>query len=92
MMAPIHLQRLIEICCSPAAESCPHVMQSTGTCTPLEELETWGLIERDNRVTPPDFETTGWVPTDKGKVHLDALLGISFPAKQWVSHVVAQMR
>ena len=81
-MAPIHLERLIEICCSPAAESCPHVMRATGTCTPLEDLEEWGLIMR--RINPADFETTGWVPTDKGKFHLDTLLGISFPTQGWV--------
>lgn len=84
-MAPIHLERLIEICCSTAAESCPHVMRPTGTCTPLEDLERWGLIERDPRNAPKDYETHGWVATDRGKFHLDTLLSIEFPTQQWVA-------
>lgn len=82
-MAPIHLERLIEICCSPAVESCPHVMRATGTCTPLAELESWGLIERDS--DPKDYETHGWIATDKGKFHLDTLLDIALPTQKWVA-------
>ena len=63
MLAPIHLERLLEICCSPAIESCPHVMQPTGTCKPLEELELWGLIQRDNKVPSKDFKAHGWKGT-----------------------------
>ena len=84
-MAPIHLERLIEICCSTAIESCPHVMRETGTCKPLDELEAWGLIESDPRVSLKDYENHGWVATDKGKFHLDTLLGISFPTQKWVA-------
>lgn len=84
-MAPIHLERLIEICCSTDVRSCPHVMKSTGTCTPLKELEEWGLIKRDTSTMPKDYEATGWVVTDRGKVHLDNLCSITFPSRQWVA-------
>lgn len=88
-MAPIHLERLIEICCSLAVESCPHVMKATGTCTPLQDLQAWGLIERDPAFRPVDetYKRHGWLPTDKGKVHVDAVCSLDFPTQQWVSHV-----
>ena len=43
--------------------------------------------KRDPRSPPPDldYEPHGWIPTDKGKFHLDTLLGISFPTQEWVA-------
>ncbi len=83
-MTPMHLTRLLEICCSSAQESCPHVMKKTGTMTPLLDLETWGLIERDPSEPPDDFEPTGWVATEKGRAHVDTLGRVPMPTLQWV--------
>ena len=89
-MNPIHLERLIEICCSPAVESCPHVMRPTGTCKPLEELEAMGLIERDPRSPPEGYEAHGWIATDKGRLHVDTLCSIELPTQEWGYSVVGK--
>ena len=83
LVAPIHLGRLIEICCSLAAESCPQVMRPTGSCTPLEDLLEWGLIER-NPEQPKDYQAHGWRPTEKGRVHVNTLCSVALPTEQWV--------
>ncbi len=83
-MTPMHLERLLEIFCSPAIVSCPHVVQPTGTCTPLEDLERSGLIERDPRCPPPDHpEGHGWIVTEKGTAYVEAVLMVELPVRKW---------
>lgn len=85
-MAPINLFPLLEIYCSPAKESCPHLMRATGSCRPIQELQEWELIQRDPNPTPPkglDYEPHGWIVTEKGRVMVKALTELPMPINQW---------
>lgn len=75
-MAPIHLERLLEIYCSHAKESCPHVVEQTGTCMPLKELLDWEFIAEDPIAAEDDH---GYQITQKGKVYVEAVLNTPFP-------------
>lgn len=80
-LAPMHLERLLEIWCSRAPVSCPHLMRSTGNCTPLSDMKMWGLIEQENVATDGDH---GWRVTDKGAAYVEAMLSLPEPVQKWV--------
>lgn len=79
-MAPIHLLPLIEIYCSPAQVSCPHVKSHVGELRPIDDLIAMGLIE----VGDDDSQDShGYVVTEKGSVYVEAVLATPMPVKTW---------
>lgn len=81
VLAPIHLFPLLEIYCSPATVSCPHLSRPTGSRKPLEDLQEWGLVER----VPHEVEKWchGWRITARGTAYVDALLRTPLPTQVW---------
>lgn len=82
VLAPIHMKRLLEIYCSPAKQNCPHLMSSTGSCRPIDELMRWGLIERES-IRYIETDEHGWNVTEKGRVYVEALLRLPLPVQSW---------
>lgn len=80
VLAPVHLFPLLEIYCSPARESCPHLTRGSGNVPALLELHKLGLVEELRQAPGEDH---GWRITEKGQAYVGALLRVPLPVQIW---------
>ena len=85
MMAPGHLQILLEIHCFPYLKQCIHLKHDLGHTTAMtSELLSEGLIEYDPKEAPPESEVpSGYITTEKGQCYIEGMCHLPMPTQTW---------
>jgi len=82
ILAPVHIQPLLEIHCLVYKKDCYYI--GSNTCTAMVDLVKMGFIEPDPRISPAKAEPHGWQTTEKGRAWIEAMQRTPVPIQRWV--------